>query len=205
MKRSVILSVAAALLLLSCGKDKDDSNPLPGTTWSGHLSYLVTPYDLPEPFSLSFTSADSLILELKDRQLPGSYQYKSSGSKLELKLKGYDQLVTATLKNDSLTGFSTAADMNLRLVDAQRFTGLSKPLAGSKWSGNVNINFISATTLAWGTAANSPQSAYTLKGNVLRFKRNNGTDGSFGVFFGKRLDGCEWFGGNVDLWVAFGN
>jgi len=190
---------------ISCSKkDNDKTNPLIDTIWSGRLTYLATPYDPAEPFSLSFIGKDSAVVETKNGLRTGSYTFNSDNSRMELKLKDYAQTITASFKTDSLSNFTYGAGMNLQLQSAERFTGNGGAVAGSKWVGNVTIHFTSSTELGWGPVP-STQVAYTIKGNVLRFKRNNALDGSFGVFSGKRLDGCEWLNGNVTLWVAYRN
>jgi hypothetical protein len=200
-----LFPVLSCIAWVSCSKKGNDkTNPLIDTIWSGRLTYLATPYDPAEPFSLSFIGEDSAVVETKDGLRPGSYTFNSDNSRLELKLKGYDQLISATLKSDSLSNFTYGASMNLQLRSAARFTGISGTVAGSKWVGNVTITFTSSTQLGWGPVPPA-QVAYTIKGNVLRFKRNNTYDGSFGVFSGNRLDGCDWQYGNVTLWLAYRN
>jgi hypothetical protein len=188
---------------VSCSKKNNDkTNPLIDTIWSGRLTYLATPNDPAEPFSLSFIGDDSAVVETKNGPRPGSYTFNADNSRLELTLKDDARPISAVLKSDSLSNFTYPASMNLQLRSAERFTGTAGAVTGSTWAGNVTIGFTSATQLVWGTPPSAPV-AYTIKGNVLRFKRSNNYDGSFGVFSGSRLDGCDWLYGNVTLWLAY--
>ncbi len=109
---------------ISCSKkDNDKPNPLIDTIWSGRLTYLATPYDPAEPFSLSFIGKDSAVVETKDGLRMGSYTFNSDNSRMELKLKDYAQTVTAIFKADSLSNFTYGAGMNLQFPECRTVYG----------------------------------------------------------------------------------